>query len=90
MSRILDLAEENAFPYRSKDDQFSVTVLPPTNSTGYTLDKGSGDEDGAETINNLAGSTLLAPALIDDSNCKNVKNTEKPKGPPKKQKKQTD
>ena len=26
LSRILDLAEENALPYRSDDDQFSVTL----------------------------------------------------------------
>ena len=30
LSRILDLADENALPYRSENDQFSVTVLPPT------------------------------------------------------------
>ena len=72
LSRILDLAEENALPYRNEDDQFSVTVLPPTNATGYITDEDSGDEDGAGTINNLPGSMLLAPALIDDSSCKNV------------------
>ena len=64
LSRILDLAEENALPYRNEDDQFSVTVLPPTNATGYITDEDSGDEDGAGTINNLPGSMLLAPALM--------------------------
>ena len=33
LSRILDLADEYALPYRSEDDQFSVTVLPPINAT---------------------------------------------------------
>ena len=90
MSRILDLTEENALPYRSEDDHFSVTVLPPTNATGYITDEDSGDEDGAGTMNNLPGSMLLAPALIDESCCKNVKNMEEPEGPPNKRKKQTD
>ena len=90
LSRILDLAEENALPYRNEDDQFSVTVLPPTNATGYITDEDSGDEDGAGTINNLPGSMLLAPALIDDSSCKNVENIDEPEGPPNKRKKQTD
>ena len=35
LSRLLDLAEENAWPYRNEDGQFSVTILPPTNATGY-------------------------------------------------------
>ena len=90
MSRILNLAEENALPFRSKNDQFSVTVLPPTNATDYITDENSGDEDGAGTINNLPGSMLLARALIDDSSCKNVKNIEEQEGPPNKRKKQTD
>ena len=90
MSRILDLAEENALPYRSEDDQFSVTVLPPTNATGCIADEDSEDEDGAGTINNLPGSMLLAPALIDDSSCKNVKNIKEPEEQPNKLKKQTD
>ena len=67
LSRILDLAEENALPYRSEDDHFSVTVLLPTNATGYIADEGSGDEVGAGTINNLPGRMLLDSALIDDS-----------------------
>ena len=33
---------------------------------------------------------LLAPALIDDSSCKNVENIDEPEGPPNKRKKQTD
>ena len=33
---------------------------------------------------------LLAPALIDDSSCKNIKNIEEPEGSPNKRKKQTD
>ena len=90
LSRILDLAEENALPFRSEDDQFSVTVLSPTNATGYITDEDSGNEDGAGTINNLPGSILLAPALIDDSSCKNVENIEETEGPPNKRKKQTD
>ena len=89
LSRILDLAEENALPYRSEDDQFSVSVLSPTNATGFITDEDSGDEDGAGTIKNLPGSMLLAPALIDDSSCKNVKNSEEPEGLPNKRKKQT-
>ena len=88
LSRILDLAEENVLPYRSEDDRFSVTVLPPTNATGYIIDKNSEDEDGAGTINNLPGSMLLAPALIDDSSCKNLKTIEEPEGPPNKQTKE--
>ena len=90
MSRILDLAEKKALLFGSKGDQFLVTVLLPTNATGYITDKNSGDEDGAGTINNLPGSMLLAPALINDSSCKNVKNIEEPEGPPNKRKKQTD
>ena len=90
MSRILDLAEQNALPYRSEDDTFSVTVIPPTNATGYITDKDSGDEDGAGTINNLPGSMLLAPVLIDDSSSKNVENIEEPEGLPNKRKRQTD
>ena len=77
-------------PYRSEDDQFSVTVLPPTNAIDYITDEDSADGDGAGTINNLPGSRLLAPALIDDSSCKNVENIEEPEGPPNKRKKQTD
>ena len=90
MSRILDLAEENALPYRSEDNQFSVTVLPPTNATGNITYEDLREEDGAETINNLPGSMILAPALIDDSNCKNVENIEEPERPLNKRKKQTD
>ena len=90
LSRILDLAEKNALPYPSEKDQFLVTVLPPTNATDYITDENSGDKDGAGTINNLPGSMLLAPALIDDSSCKNVKDIEEPEGPPNKRKKQTD
>ena len=74
----------------SEDDQFSVTVLPPTNRTGYITDEDSGDEDGAGTITNLPGSMLLAPALTDDSSCNNVENIEDPERPPNKRKKQTD
>ena len=90
MSRKLNLTEENALPYRSEDDQFSVTALPPTNATGNMTDEDSRDERGTGTINNLPGSMLLAPALIDDSSCKNVENIEEPEGLPNKQKKQTD
>ena len=90
LSRILDLAEENALPYRSENDQFLVNVLPPTNATSYITDEDPGEEDGAGTINNLPGIMLLAPALIDDSSCKNVENIEEPEGPPNKRKKQTD
>ena len=32
LSRLLDLAEENARPYQNEDGQFSVTILPPTNA----------------------------------------------------------
>ena len=90
LSRILDLAEKNALPYCSEVDQFLVSALPPTNATGYITDEDSGDEDGAGAINNLPGNMRLAPALIDDSSCKNVKNIEEPAGPPNKRKKQTD
>ena len=86
LSRILDLAEENVLLYRSENDQFSVTGLTPTNATGYITDEDSGDEDGAGTINNLPESILLAPALIDDSSCKNFENIEEPEGPPNKRK----
>ena len=68
LSRILDLAEENALPFRNEDeDQFSITILPPLNASGYVKDKDFGDEDGTKTINNLPGSLLLAPAIVDDS-----------------------
>ena len=90
LSRILDSADENALSYHSKDDQFSVTVLPPINATGNITDEDSGNEDGAGTINNLPESMLLAPALIDDSSCKNVENIEDPERPPNKRKKPTD
>ena len=90
LSRILDLAEENALPNRNENDQFSVTVLSPTNVAGYITDEDSGHEDGAGTINNLPGSMLLAPPLIDDSSCNNVEDIEEPEGPPNKRKKQTD
>ena len=89
LSRILDLAEENALPYRSKDDQLSVTVFPPTNATGYITYENSEDEDAAGTINNLAGSMFIPPGLTDDSSCKNVENIEEQEGPPNKRKKQT-
>ena len=85
LSRILDLAKENALPYHSEDDQFLATVLQQTNATGYITDEDSGDENGAGMMNNLPGSMLLAPTLIDDSTCKNVKNIEDPEGPPNKQ-----
>ena len=46
LSRILDLTEENALPFRNEDeDQFSITKLPPKNATGYVTDEDSGDED---------------------------------------------
>ena len=77
-------------PYRNKNDQFLVTVLPPTNTTGYITDEDSEDEDRVGTISNSPKSMLLAPALIDDSSCKNVEDIEEPEGPPNKQKKQTD
>ena len=67
LCRILDLAEENTLLYRCEDDQFLVTVLPPTNATGYITDEDSEDVDGEGTINNLQDRMLLAPALIDDS-----------------------
>ena len=89
LSRILDLVEENALPYHREDDQFLVSARSPTNATGYITDEDSGDENGAGAINNSLGSILLAPALIDDSSCKNVKNIEDPEGPPNKEKKQT-
>ena len=60
LSRLLDLAEENARPYRNEDGQFSVTILSPTNATSYITDKDSGDEDGAGTVNNLPGSMLFS------------------------------
>ena len=88
--KILDLAEENALPYSSEDDQFWVTVLPPTNATDYITNEDPGDEDGVGTINNLPGSMLLATALIEGSSCKNVENIEEPEGPPNKRKKKTD
>ena len=53
LSRLLDLTEENARPYRNEDGQFSVTILPPKNAAGYITDEDSGDEDGAGTVNNL-------------------------------------
>ena len=58
LSRLLDLAEENAWPYRNEDGQFSVTLLPPTIATDYITDEDSGDEDGAGTVNNLPESML--------------------------------
>ena len=58
LSRILDLAEENALPYRSEHDQFSVIALSPTNATGFVTDEDSGNENGAETITNLPGGML--------------------------------
>ena len=90
LSRLLDLAEENARPYRNEDGQFSLTILPLTNATGYTYitDEDSGDEDGARTVNNLPGSMLLAPAILDKSSNPNDETVEEP--PKKKQRKQTD
>ena len=88
MSRLLDLAEENARPYRNEDGQFSVTILPPTNVTGYITDEDSGDEDGAETVNNWPGSMLLAPAILDESSNPNDETVEEPRK--KKRRKQTD
>ena len=90
LSSMLDLAEENTLPYHSENDQFSVTVLPPTNATGCITDEDSGDEVEAETINNLLGRMLFAPALIDDSSSKNAEKFEESEGPPNKRKKQTD
>ena len=88
LSRLLDLAEENAWPYRNEDGQFSVTILPPTNATGYITDEDSGDEDGAGTINNLPGSMLLASAILDESSNPNDETFEE--SPKKKRRKQTD
>ena len=88
LSRLLDLEEENARPYRNEDGQFSVTILPPTNATGYITDEDSGNEDGAGTVNNLPGSMLLAPAILDESSNPNDETVEAP--PKKKQRKQTD
>ena len=78
MSRLLDLAEENARPYQNEDEQFSVTILPPTNATGYITDEDSGYEDGAGTVNNLPGSMLLAPAILDESSNPNDETVEEP------------
>ena len=83
LSRLLDLAEENAWPYRNEDGQFSVTILSPKNATGYIT-----DEDGAGTINNLPGSMLLAPAILDEGSNPNDETVEEP--PKKKRRKQTD
>ena len=88
LSRLLDLAEENARPYRNEDGQFSVTILPPTNATGYITDEDSGDEDGAGTVNNLPGSMLLAPAILDESSNPNDETVEELLK--KKRRKQTD
>ena len=78
LSRLLDLAEENARSYRNEDGQFSVTILPPTNATGYITDEDSGDEDGAGIVNNLPGSMLLAPAILDESSNPNDETVEEP------------
>ena len=88
LSRLLDLAEENAWRYRNEDGQFSVTILPPTNATGYITNEDSGDEDGTGTVNNLPGSMLLAPAILDESSNPNDETVEEP--PKKKRRKQTD
>ena len=89
MSRLLDLAEENARPYRNEGGQFSVTILPPTNATSYITDEDSGDEDGAGSVNNLPGGMLLAPAILDESSNPNDETAvEEP--PKKKRRKQTD
>ena len=88
LSRLLDLAEENAWPYRNEDGQFFVNMLPPTNSTDYITDEDSGDEDGAVTVNNLPGSMLLAQAILDKSSNPNSETFEEP--PKKKRRKQTD
>ena len=88
LSRLLDLAEENAWPYQNENGQFSVTILPPTNAMGYTTDEDSGDEDGAGTVDNLPGSMLLAPAILDESSNPNDETVEEP--PKKKRRKQTD
>ena len=88
LSRLLDLAEENAWPYRNEDGQVSVTILPPTNATGYITDEDSGNEDGAGTFINLPGSMLLAPAILDESSNPNDETVEEP--PKKKRRKQTD
>ena len=88
LSRLLDLVEENARPYRNEDGQFSVTILPPTNATSYITDEDSGDEDGAVTVNNLPRSMLLAPAILDESSNPNDETVEEP--PKKKRRKQTD
>ena len=68
--------------------RFSVTVLPPTNATGYITDEDAEDEDGAGAINNLPGSMPLAQALIDNSSFKNIENIEESEGPPNKQTKE--
>ena len=88
LSRLIDLAEENARPYWNEDGQFSVTILPSTNATGYITDEDSEDEDGARTVNNLPGSMLLAPAILDESSNPNDETVEEP--PKKKWRKQTD
>ena len=88
MSRLLDLAEENARPNRNEDEQFSVTILLPTNATGYITDEDSGDKDGVRTVNNLPGSMLLAPVILDESSNLNDETVEEP--PKKKRRKQTD
>ena len=77
LSRLLDLAEENTWPYRNEDGQLSVTILPPTNATGYITDEDSGDEDGAGTVNNLPGSMLLASAILDESSNPNDETVER-------------
>ena len=78
LSRLLDLAEENSRPYQNEDGQFSVTILPPTYPTGYISDEDSGDEDGPGTVNNLPGSMLLAPAILDESSNPNDETVEEP------------
>ena len=88
LSRLLDLAEENAWPYRNENGQFSVTILSPINATGYITDEDLGDEDGAGTVNNLPESMLLAPAIFDESSNPNDETVEEP--PKKKRRKQTD
>ena len=46
--------------------RFSVTVLPPTNATGYITDDDAGDEDGAGTINNVTNHDLVTNAMRRD------------------------
>ena len=76
LTNVLNLTKENVLSYCNEDMHFFVTVLLPTNATGYVTDNDSGNEDDAGTVCNSPRSVLLTLAVIGNSINRNYEDIE--------------